>query len=225
MNNDLGWETIQCRADILGLNIFHKIHVKETRPLIRKCMPEMNWDRRIFLRHKGGYTPFSSKSEKFLKSFFPYFSKLWNSIDNSITGKNLQEFKIYTKTLKPVRVKHFSRGNKLTNSQLTRIRVGRSDLNQHKFTVGLVESPACLCHCKEESPKHFFIDCFLYTQERDCLFKLIGHYIPKFNKMNKTEQLNIILFGLNFENSDFSHLNTIITKAVQNYIRKTKRFE
>ena len=97
LNNDLGWETIQCRADILGLNIFHKIHVKETRPLIRKCMPEMNWDRRIFLRHKGGYTPFSSKSEKFLKSFFPYFSKLWNSIDNSITGKNLQNLKFTQK--------------------------------------------------------------------------------------------------------------------------------
>ena len=28
LNKDLGWETIQCRADILGLNIFHKIHVK-----------------------------------------------------------------------------------------------------------------------------------------------------------------------------------------------------
>ena len=69
------------------------------------------------------------------------------------------------------------------------------------------------------------MDCFLYTQERDFLFKLIGHYIPKFQKMKKSEQLNIILLGLNFENDEFSHLNTIITKAVQNYINKTKRFE
>ena len=59
--------------------------------------------------------------------------------------------------------------NKHTNSILTGIRVGKSELNQHKFTIGLVESPECLCHSKEESPKHYFIDCFLYTQERESL--------------------------------------------------------
>ena len=35
LNNELGWETIEKRADILCLNIFHKIHLQETRPLIR----------------------------------------------------------------------------------------------------------------------------------------------------------------------------------------------
>ena len=37
LNIELGWETIQKRADILGLNVFHKIHLQETRTLIRKC--------------------------------------------------------------------------------------------------------------------------------------------------------------------------------------------
>ena len=87
------------------------------------------------------------------------------------------------------------------------------------------ESSACLCHCKEESPKHYFIDCFLYSQERQTLFDLIGHYIPKFDKKNKTEKLNIILVGFNIENDDYIHTNTILTKAVQNYILKTKRFD
>ena len=34
LNEELGWETIKKRIDYLGLNIFHKIHVKETRPLL-----------------------------------------------------------------------------------------------------------------------------------------------------------------------------------------------
>ena len=42
LNVELGWETIQCRADMLGLKIFHKIHLHETRPLIRKCMPKLD---------------------------------------------------------------------------------------------------------------------------------------------------------------------------------------
>ena len=75
LNRDLGWETIQCRADILGLNIFHKIHVKETRPLIRDCMPKLDRDKDITLRSKIGYQPFKTKSDKFSKSFFHIFLK------------------------------------------------------------------------------------------------------------------------------------------------------
>ena len=64
-----------------------------------------------------------------------------------------------------------------------------------------------------------------YTQERQNLFNLIGHYIPKFKTMNKTEKLDLILFGYNKENDEFSYLNTIITNFVQNFIVKTKRFD
>ena len=65
LDRDLGWETIQCRADILGLNIFHKIHVKETRPLIRNCMPKLDRDKELNLRSKITYQPFKTKSEIF----------------------------------------------------------------------------------------------------------------------------------------------------------------
>ena len=40
---ELGWETIQKRIDYLGLSIFHKIHVSETRPLLRKCFLFHMW--------------------------------------------------------------------------------------------------------------------------------------------------------------------------------------
>ena len=97
LNEELQWETIKCRADILGLNIFHKIHVKGTRPLIRNWMPEINWNRRINLRLKGGYMPFKSKNDRFLKSFFPYYSKLWNSIENDLLEKILRNSKCIQK--------------------------------------------------------------------------------------------------------------------------------
>ena len=53
--------------------------------------------------------------------------------------RSCQEY--VNREFKPPRYKHFARGNKLSNSLLTKIRVGRSDLNQHKFTIGLVDSP------------------------------------------------------------------------------------
>ena len=46
LNSELGWETIQKRSEILGLNIFHKIHTYDTRPLIRTCMPKVSTTRK-----------------------------------------------------------------------------------------------------------------------------------------------------------------------------------
>ena len=71
--SELGWETIEKRADFLGLNIFHKIHLHETRPLIRSCMLKPDLDRKHMLRSKGGYIPFKNTKDHFKKSFFPYF--------------------------------------------------------------------------------------------------------------------------------------------------------
>ena len=137
----------------------------------------------------------------------------------------MNDFKLAVKTqINPPRYKHFSHGNKFANKILTQIRVGRSDLNQHKFTIGHVESPECSCHSKFESPDHFFLQCFLYSQERQNLFSLIEHYVPNFPRLNKQHKLDILLRGLEPENLEFKRLNTTLTKAVQNFILSTKRF-
>ena len=112
--------------------MFHKIHKYETRPLIRTCMPKLDLYNENNLRLNGGYVPYKFYNNKFRDSFFPYFSKLWNSLPTCAKGKDTLEFKEYiNKELKPPKIKHFSRGNKYSNTLLTRIRVGRSDLNQH----------------------------------------------------------------------------------------------
>ena len=104
----------------------------------------------------------------------------------------------------------------MSNSLLTKIRVGRSDLKQHEFTIGLVDNPQCDCFFREESPSHYFLDCFLYVLERQVMFDLFEHYIPK--------KLEIILNGINLENDEFIQTNTRLTIAVQNFITHTKRF-
>ena len=68
LNSELGWETIQKRSEILGLNIFHKIHSYETRPLIRTCMPGIDSERKHCLRSRGGYIPYKNYGSKFSHS-------------------------------------------------------------------------------------------------------------------------------------------------------------
>ena len=188
-------------------------------------MPKLDYERTCVTRSKGGYIPFKYKGDKFNLSFFPNTFKIWNSLPKKIQHSNLDEFKLLIKKeFKPPKFKHFSRGSKIGNTLLTRIRVGRSSLNQHKFTIGLSDNPECLCHHKSESPEHFFLEWFLYLPDCQMLFCLIEHYVPNFYRLNKKQKLDLILNGVNINDEEFFSTNNTLTKGVQNFIISTTRF-
>jgi hypothetical protein len=58
LNLELGWKTIMKRGDFLGLNLFHEVHLHETRPLVRKCMPKLDLEKKHETRStfEVGYT-------------------------------------------------------------------------------------------------------------------------------------------------------------------------
>ena len=103
------------------------------------------------LRSKGGYMPYPNYGNTFLQSFFPFFSRMWNTLSSCIQSKDLTNFKNQLiLEMKPVKIKHFSIGSKVGNSLLASLRTGR-------FTIGQEDDPSCMCHAKE--------DCSLYTAE------------------------------------------------------------
>ena len=211
LNIELGWETIKKRIEFLGLSLFQQIHLQNTRPLIRNCLTKLDFEKKYELRSKGGYLPYPNYGNTFLNSFFPFISKIWNNLNTTLQAKDLIDFKDNLKSdLKPIKIKHFSVGTKFNNSLLTRFRTGRTSLNLHKYTIGQIDDPSCTCHYKEESPTHFMIDCFLYTAERQNLFTLVEHYIPKFSRLTKAAKLDLLLYGLKNDNSDYDHLKEVI---------------
>ena len=213
------------RIDFLGLCLFHKIHTHESRPLVRSCLTKLDWEKKRVTRSKGGYLPYPNFGVKFLNSFFPYISKLWNNLDNDTKALTLSDFKIRLKNIiKPDKIKHFGKGSKNGNTLLTRIRLDRSDLKLHRYSVGKSESPECDCHARQESSYHFIIDCFLYNCERQILFNSVEHYIKNFKNLGKRKQFEILTIGIDIKNPDYNHINTYITYAVQNFIFRTKRF-
>ena len=225
LNKELGWETIKKRIEYLGLSIFHKIHVGETRPLLKKCLTKIDWDKRQNLRSKGGYLPYPNYGNKFLNSFFPYITKIWNNLPTSVRSLNLLDFKTELKSyLKPDKFKHFRVGSKELNSIFTRFRTGRTNLNACNYSIGLTDDPSCICHYKTETSEHFLLDCFLYSTERQTLFNLAEYLIPFFTQLNRKEKYNILTEGINKLDPEYFHTNLRISLAVQNFISKTKRF-
>ena len=77
---ELGWEDGSCRAKFLGLIVFHNIHLGLTRLLIKSCIPSLRVNHNN-TRDSISYESFRQKSVKLSKTFFPYFSNLWSSLN------------------------------------------------------------------------------------------------------------------------------------------------
>ena len=177
-------------------------------------------------RNYKPYHNYPNYGVKFSKSFFPYFTKMFCSLAPKLSILEQSEFKKELKvSLKPKKLKHYSYGPKLGNKLLTRLRVGRSFLNSHSYAVGKAKSPGCSCHARQETTRHYLLQCFLYTVERQNLYDLVSHHVPNFKQLPLYKQENILLFGIPGHEEDVNATNIALTKIVQNYILQTKRFK
>ena len=52
LNLELGWESIMDCGNLSSLNIFHKIHRHESRPLIKSCIPQPDMEKNILFAQK-----------------------------------------------------------------------------------------------------------------------------------------------------------------------------
>ena len=237
LEQDLSWESVSDRAEFLGLSVFHKIRDFETRPLIKKCMPNLQVKARntrstgLFVEHK--YQQYQNKT--FMTSFFPHFTKIYNKLEPETRNLNLVDFKEKLKPkYKHKKIKHFSRGlSKWSNSLHTQLRVGRSFLAADGFKINLVESNKCQ-QCQalpDQQPKlvpetasHFLLSCNKFADKRISLFSKITGYVPNFQKLSQKRQSEILLSGINLENEEPDPRNLGIALAVQKYIIQPERF-
>ena len=98
----------------------------------------------------------------------------WNKLDVTLRKSEYLPYfrnallKIGRSTAKPVYNFHNPIGLKL----LTRLRLGLSHLNEHKFKHNLQDciNPLCTCSLDIESLSHFFLHCHYFTSIRSTLF-------------------------------------------------------
>ena len=225
LENDLAWESISDRSDFLGISLFHKIHLHQTRPLIRNCMPEIMSERST--RSSGNYKCFPYNYIKFSQSFFPYFTKCWNNLNKNLKSEqDMEAFKNKLKLkIKPIKYKHFNFGNKKGCSLMTRLRIQRSELLSHAFSINLSETDLCDTCLKSENNSHYLLHCDKYLTERQILFGQIVSLVPNFLQMPDYSKVLTLLHGINLQSDIPDCRNKSIFLAVQTYIFKTNRFQ
>ena len=105
--------------------------------------------------------------------------------------------KLVLKTDCPIPKPIFNIHNPTGSTLLNRLRLGRSNLNQHKFNHNFRDwvNPLCTYSLEIESPSHFFVGCHYVTDIRKTLFNEL--LLVDENTLNKweTEIVKLLLYG------------------------------
>ena len=106
---------------------------------------------------------------------------------------------------------------------LTRLRLGLSHLNEHKFRHNFQDCLNSLCSSslKVDSTTHFFLHCHHFNQFRQTLLNSVKKIVNDISFLTDDAFVNLLLHGsqtYNFEE------NRKIIKASIKYILSTERF-
>ena len=104
---------------------------------------------------------------------------------------------------------------------ITRIRIGLSHLQNHKFKHSFWDSIHLICNCFE-SVIHYFFDCSLYNNERCALLNSLSKIDHKLLDSADSFLTQTFLFG----NSSFTtNSNTKIVTLAINFVLSTNGFD
>ncbi|PJE78081.1 hypothetical protein CI610_02987 [invertebrate metagenome] len=218
---ETGWLPLAKRRDARKLSLFYSI--------VNNLSPTFLVD--LLPMYIGNIIPYNLRNAHLLReqhfrlqlsnnSFFPSTSKLWNDLNITIRNSpSLSSFKSNVKKSMTANnilySKHFiNYGPRNLNIIHSRLRNRASTLNYDLFRANLVDSPECQCGHPCEDCYHFFLICPLYANLRRTLITEISWYGPA--------NIDVLCKGdPNISPND----NVKIAKAVQNFLRRSGRFD
>ena len=112
-------------------------------------------------------------------SFFPSTIIEWNNLDLTLrNSKSFVDFKNSTpKFIRPSPSNVFNCNNYKDIRLITRLRVGKSHLREHKFNNKFQDclNPICSCGLDIESASHFLLHCPAFNDERYALLSILNN--------------------------------------------------
>ena len=169
--NELGLEYLKDRRWMRRLCLFHKIYNVKSPKCLYNLIPSVN--RFYVTRNNTNVPSFNCRTEYFKNSFFPNVITEWNKLDINI--ENMTSYTAFKNALlsfiRPKHVETFGIHNPIRMQLLTRLRLGFSHLNEHKFRHNFRDflNPLCECKLESETTSHFFLRCDLFQVERTTL--------------------------------------------------------
>ena len=160
-------------------------------------------------RNSEDITTFQSRTETFKFSLFPWSIVEWNKLDLKIRNSSYLVFRNYLlKRIQPLAAAVYNIHNPLRLKLLTRLRLGLSYLNEHRFNHSFESclNPLCTCSLEVESTTHFFLHCYHFNAIHITLNNSLKGIDKDITKLSDSFFIKVILFGdskySNFQNHD-----------------------
>ena len=168
LNQELGLETLQSRRWFRKLCLFYKIVNNQSPSYLFDYIPSI--DKTYNRRNAANVTSIKSKHSFLTNSYIPSTIIEWNKLDQDI--RNAESYALFRKHLlsfiRPEANNIFNVHNAKGIKLLTRLRIGFSDLKEHKFWHNFVDTinPLCSCGNFVESTTYFFLHCTQLSNQR-----------------------------------------------------------
>ena len=159
-------------------------------------------------------------------SFFRYSIIEWNKLD--INLRNAKSFLKFRNSLlkigRPMQNSIYNIHDPVGIKYLTRLRLGLSHLNEHKFRHNFQDclNPLCSCSLEVETTNHYFLHCHYYNDIRKTLLDTVKEITNIcLSDFSDETLVNLLLYG----NSIYSlEENKEVIKASINFILLSQRF-
>ena len=167
--SEIGWDELRTRRRLHRLHYMYKV-IKNIYPTYIKDLFTKKEDVPYVLRNRTTYRPRFSRLSISYNFYIPRTTRDWNNLPSTV--RDASSFNIFKKLL--------YKGNRpnLYNSLctgrpgvwLSRLHMGLSGLNYHRFSYNFIEDPNCQTCGVAETVTHYFCECTPYQVARQNLY-------------------------------------------------------
>ena len=182
---ELGLESLKSRRWYKRLSCMFKIMKEEAPNYLINLVPKCETS----IRTRNNSIPtFNYWAKCFKYSFFPSTLKDWFSLDLNII--NSESVSIFKSKLLPfirrVQINIYNIFDPKGLSFLTRLRLGLSHLNEHRFWHNFQDclNPLCSCSLEIEDTSHYLLNCHHFSHHRVALMNSVKLICDNFDFMS-----------------------------------------
>ena len=167
---------------------------------------------------------YQCRTESFKSSFFRWTIVEWNKLDSKIQNLSSSAFKEHLiKGIRPPSNSVLNIHNPVGLKYITRLRLGLSHLNEHRFNHNFENclSPECICSSENESTLYFFLH-YHYIPIRKALFEEVKIIDANLLKLPDYKLTDILLYRCSHFDENQNQL--LLIPSIE-YIMNSKRFD
>ena len=219
---ELGLESLQDRRWYRRLCCMFKIMKEEAPKYLTNFIPKA---RQNIVTRNNNMPTFYCRTDCFKYSFFPSTLRDWFNLDSSV--RNSESIEIFKSKLlsliRPIQSNVYNIFDPPGLKLLTRLRLGFSHLNEHKFRHNFQEclNPLCLCNLEIEDTTHYLLHCQYFSVHRINLINSVRSVFENFDSFSDNDKKDILLYG---DPRFDTNKNKLILESTITYIINTDRF-